>query len=63
MRGERWGLTDVVEAEEMWGRFDSPHCVTAANMFRLSGPNNGLILSRKHHILELGWVDSRQQTD
>ena len=47
----------------MWGRIDSPHCVTAANMFRLSGPNNGLILSRKHHILELGWVDSRQQTD
>ena len=23
-------------------------------MFRLSGPNNGLILSRRHHILDLG---------
>ena len=48
------GLDIVVQAEELWGRIDSPYCVSAANMFRLSGPNNGLILSRKHHILDLG---------
>ena len=60
----------------MWGRIDSPHCVTAANMFRLSGPNNGLILSRKHHLLDLGeeelvglmncckaWYDKVHQSD
>ena len=33
---------------------ETEHCITAANMFRLSGPNNGLVLSRRHHLLELG---------
>ena len=41
-------------AEETWGRVETPHCITGANMFRLSGPNNGLVLSRTHHLLELG---------
>ena len=47
-------VDDDVEAEETWGRVKTPYCITGANMFRLSGPNNGLVLSRTHHLLELG---------
>ena len=40
----------------MWGRIETQYCVTAANMFRLSGPSNGLIIARKHSVLDLKWV-------
>jgi len=41
-------------AEETWGRIRTPTCITAANMFKVSGPNNGLVISKTHHLLELG---------
>ena len=45
---------NLLQAEETWGRIRTGSCITAANMFKVSGPNNGLVISRTHHILELG---------
>jgi len=47
-------------AEETWGRVRTPSCITAANMFKVSGPNNGLVISKTHHILELGHNELRE---
>eukprot|EP00092_Neocalanus_flemingeri_P080042 GFUD01099793.1.p1 GENE.GFUD01099793.1~~GFUD01099793.1.p1 ORF type:complete len:414 (+),score=71.54 GFUD01099793.1:115-1356(+) len=44
-------------AEETWGRIRTSQCITAANMFKISGPNNGLVISKTHHLLELGPED------
>ena len=30
------------------------HCITAANLFKVTGPHNGLVLARSHSLLELG---------
>ena len=46
-------MTSAVQAEEVWGRVESGSCVTAANMFRISGPSTGLLISRTHSILQL----------
>ena len=42
-----------VQAEEVWGRVETATCVTAANMFCISGPTTGLLLSRQHSLLQL----------
>jgi len=41
-------------AEETWGRIRTAKSMTAANMFKISGPNNGLVISDTHHLLDLG---------
>ena len=41
-------------AEELWGRIETEHCISAANMFKNAGPNNGIIISKKHSVLDLG---------
>lgn len=41
-------------AEETWGRIKTSQCITAANMFKISGPNNGLVISRTHDLLAIG---------
>ena len=41
-------------AEEMWGRIETEHCISAANMFKNAGSNNGIIISKKHSVLDLG---------
>ena len=41
------------QAEEVWGRVETEHCISAANMFRMTGPNNGIIISKKHSILDM----------
>jgi len=46
--------------EESWGRIVSPGCSTAANLFKVAGPNNGLILSTSHSIFDIGLVEWRQ---
>ena len=38
-------------------------CVTAANMFRISGPTTGLLLSRQHSLLQLRDEDHAGQLD
>jgi len=50
-------------AKEKWGRVETPFCVTAANMFRLSGPSNGVIIARKHSVLDLNDDDFAGQLE
>ena len=52
-----------VQAEEVWGRVETASCVTAANMFRISGPTTGLLLSRQHSLLQLRDEDHAGQLD
>ena len=52
-----------VQAEEVWGRVETATCVTAANMFRISGPTTGLLLSRQHSLLQLRDEDHAGQLD
>ena len=47
----------------MWGRVETATCVTAANMFRISGPTTGLLLSRQHSLLQLRDEDHAGQLD
>ena len=38
---------------EPWGRIETDYCISAANMFRISGPNNGILIAKKHNVLDL----------
>jgi len=53
----------IFTAEEVWGRVETASCVTAANMFRISGPTTGLLLSRQHSLLQLRDEDHAGQLD
>jgi len=49
---------DFCEAEkytamEVWGRIRSAHSMSAANVFKTSGPFSGLIISNNHNVLNL----------
>ena len=43
----------LLQAEEVWGRVRTVHSVTAANMFPISGPHSGLVLSNNHSPINL----------
>jgi len=41
-------------AKEPWGRIKAPGCVSAANVFKVAGPSNGLIISSTHNLFDIG---------
>ncbi|XP_023336936.1 uncharacterized protein LOC111707970 [Eurytemora carolleeae] len=43
----------LLTAEETWGRIRTKTSLSGANVFRLVGPNNAIILADRHNVLEL----------
>jgi len=50
-------------AEEPWGRIKSPGCSSAANVFKVAGPSNGLIISSSHSLFDIGESQLSQLLD